>query len=208
MQAPHKVIRNAYTLERKDADMLYHISPQAGLKTLQPHVSTHKKPYVYAIENMVTGMLFGVRKDDFDFIISTDENRLSTIYECYPDAFIKKYQGNSCSVYEVEEEGFQRGKTSWSPELVCEKEVAVVREIFIKDLYERLLEEESQGNLRIYRYEFRDEYRKKIAAHVVDRIFRFEIDLSLAAERDIRFATYYKGIVDALSAATDGHLLQ
>lgn len=188
--------------------MLYHISPQAGLKTLQPHVSTHKKPYVYAIENMVTGMLFGARKDDFDFILTTDENQVPTISECYPDALIKKYQGQSCSVYEVEEEGFLRGMTSWSPELVCEREVAVVREIFVRDLYERLLEEEREGNLRICRYEFQQEYRKKIAAHVVDRIFRFEIDLSRIAESDIRFATYYKGIVDALSAVTDGHLLQ
>lgn len=187
--------------------MLYHISPQAGLKTLQPHVSTHKKPYVYAIENMVTGMLFGVRKDDFDFIIITDENQVPTIYECYPAALVKRYQGHSCSVYEVEDEGFLRGMTSWSPELVCEREVAVIREIPIEDLYERLLEEERQGNLRICRYEHRDEYREKIASHVADRIFRFGIDLSQIAESDIRFATYYRGIVDALSAATDGHLL-
>ena len=187
--------------------MLYHISPKAGLKTLQPHVSTHKKPYVYAIENLVTGLLFGVRKDDFDFIISTDENHVPTIWECYPDALIKRYQGNSCSVYEVEEEGFLRGMTSWSPELVCEREVPVVREIFIEDLYERLLEEERQGNLRICRYEFQEEYRKRIAAHVVDRIFRFEIDLDGITKSDSRFATHYKGIVDTLSTAMDGSLL-
>lgn len=36
--------------------MLYHVSPKAGLKILQPHKSTHKKAYVYAIENMVTGI--------------------------------------------------------------------------------------------------------------------------------------------------------
>lgn len=39
--------------------MLYHISKTAGLKKLKPQVSTHKKPYVYAIENVVTGLLFG-----------------------------------------------------------------------------------------------------------------------------------------------------
>lgn len=67
--------------------MLYHVSQKTGLQTLQPHTSTHKKPYVYAIENIVTGLLFGVKQDDFDFIISTDENDKPTIYECYPDAF-------------------------------------------------------------------------------------------------------------------------
>lgn len=70
--------------------MLYHVSPKAGLKTIQPHVSTHKKAYVYAIENMVTGILFGAKQDDFDFIISTDESDTPIIYECYPDA-LKKY---------------------------------------------------------------------------------------------------------------------
>lgn len=188
--------------------MLYHVSPVSGLKTLEPRISTHKKPYVYAIENLVTGILFGVRHDDFDFIISTDENARPAVYECYPEALIKKYQGKSCSVYEVGEEGFQRGMTSWSPELVCEKEVAVLGEIYIQDLYERLLEEERKENLTVYRYEFQDEYRKKIAGHVIDRIFRFQVDLSRIAEKDDRFALYYKGIVEALLAAADGHLLR
>jgi hypothetical protein len=56
--------------------MLYHISKIAGLKILKPQVSTHKKAYVYAIENVVTGLLFGAPHDDFDFIIS-EENGIS-----------------------------------------------------------------------------------------------------------------------------------
>ena len=61
--------------------MLYHVSQKTGLKALQPHVSTHKKAYVYAIENMVTGILFGAKQDDFDFIINTDEKGIPAIYE-------------------------------------------------------------------------------------------------------------------------------
>lgn len=37
--------------------MLYHVSQTSGLKTLQPHVSTHKKLYVYAVQNIITGLL-------------------------------------------------------------------------------------------------------------------------------------------------------
>ena len=125
--------------------MLYHISPNAGLKTLCPHVSTHKKAYVYAARNMVTGLLFGAKHDDFDFIISTDDNGLTTVYECYPNAFINVFRDKSCSVYMVEEDGFQQGLTSWDEELVCDTEVAVQDEIKIGDLYERLIEE-AQGN--------------------------------------------------------------
>lgn len=188
--------------------MLYHVSQKAGLKVLQPHVSTHKKAYVYAIENVVTGILFGAKQDDFDFIISTDENDKPIIYECYPDALKKKFQGKGCSIYEISEEGFQRGMTSWEPELVCECEVEVLNEIVVKDLYERLLEEEQNGNLEIHRYEFCDEYRKKISDHVVDRLIRFEIDLTKCMEQDVRFLTYYKNLVKALITVMDGHLLQ
>lgn len=187
--------------------MLYHVSPNRGLKTLYPHVSTHKNAYVYAVENMVTGLLFGTRKDDFDFIISTDDNGIPTVYECYPDAFKNIYQGKSCSVYVVEDTGFHRGLTSWNEELVCDTEVAVKDEIIIDDLYERLTVEERQGNLKVCRYEFNDEYRKKISAHIVDRLIRFDVNLNECLEQDNRLCTYYRGIVENLLTTMDGHLL-
>ncbi len=188
--------------------MLYHVSSKAGLKVIQPHISTHQKAYVYAIDNMVTGMLFGAKMDDFDFIISTDETDSPVVYECYPDAFKKVYQGKACSVYAVDDRGFQRGLTSWSPELVSEKEVKVVKEIAVEDLYQRLLSEEQNGTLKLVRYAFNDEYRKKIASHIIDRLFRFQIDLSHCMERDVRFATYYRDILQALVHIMDGSLLQ
>lgn len=187
--------------------MLYHVSPKTGLKLLQPHVSTHKKAYVYAIENMVTGMLFGTKQDDFDFIISTDDEGSPIIYECYPNAFQSIYKGKSCSVYQVNDEGFQRGITSWESEFVCENEVEVINEILIKDLYQRLLEEEQHSNLIIHRYEYCNEYRKKISSHIVDRLIRFEIDLNKCIELDRRFSLYYKGLVQELVRVMDGHLL-
>ena len=80
--------------------IVYHVSDTPGIKVLQPRVSTHKKAYVYAIDNLVTGLLFGVDKDDFDFILSTDEEDRPLVYECYPDAFRLSYEGKGCSVYE------------------------------------------------------------------------------------------------------------
>ena len=188
--------------------MLYHVSPKTGLKTIQPHISAHKKAYVYAIENMVTGMLFGTKHDDFDFMIDTDENDIPIICECYPNALKNIFQGKSCSVYEVDDKGFQRGRTSWESELVSENEVEVRREIVIENLYEQLLKEEQNGKLKIFRYEFNDDYRKKVASHIIDRLFRFEIDMNNCMEKDVRFATYYKDMIQALIDIMDGHLLQ
>lgn len=80
--------------------MLYHVSDTGGIKVLEPKVSSHGKAYVYAIENLVTGLLFGARWDDFDFILDTNDSGISEVYECYPDAFERIYSGRSCYVYE------------------------------------------------------------------------------------------------------------
>ena len=188
--------------------MLYHVSPKKGLKTIRPVTSTHGKPYVYAVEDMVTGLLFGAKKDDFDLMIYTDENRLPVVYECYPDALKEVYQGRSCSVYLLNDEGFLRGVTSWEAELVCESEVEVVGETTVDDLLGRLLEEERGGRLILHRYEHSDEYRSIISDHIVDRIIRFGIDLNGILETDIRFSKHYRDIVQEMTRHTDGHLLK
>lgn len=182
--------------------MLYHISKTAGLIILKPQVSTHKKPYVYAIENVVTGLLFGAPHDDFDFIIR-EEKGIPIIMECYPGAFPSVFQGKSCSIYEISEEGFLRGMTSWSPELVNENEVAVAREIPVDDLYLRLLDEESGGNLIIRRYEDTQAYKHLVSEHIVDRLIRFD---AVSTESE-RLKKHYGKLIEAVKSIMDGHLL-
>lgn len=182
--------------------MLYHISKTSGLKVLKPQVSTHKKAYVYAIENVVTGLLFGAPCDDFDFIIN-EENGIPVVTECYPDAFRSIYEGKGCSVYEVAEDSFMRGMTSWSPELVSENEVAVIREIRVDDLCSRLLDEESKGNMIIRRYEDTAEYKSLISEHIIDRLVRFD---AVYTESE-RLKKHYGKIIEALQNIMDGHLL-
>ena len=185
--------------------MLYHVSSTPGIKVLEPRESTHKKPYVYAIENLVTGLLFGVKHDDFDFCISTDENGKPHVYECYPQALEIIYAGKSCSVYEVAEDGFLRGMTSWNVELVSENAVPVEREVFVPDLYSRLAEEQAAGNLEIHRFSEEPEYKKMIAGHIVDRLIRFNA-LEYMAESS-RGQKYFKGLIEGLKSVMDGHLL-
>ncbi|HIT34097.1 MAG TPA: hypothetical protein IAC31_05675 [Candidatus Faecousia intestinigallinarum] len=182
--------------------MLYHISKTAGLKILKPQVSTHKKAYVYAIENMVTGLLFGAPHDDFDFIIS-EESGKPVIMECYPNAFHSIFKDKGCSIYEISEDGFLRGMTSWSPELVSEAEVTVIREISVSDLYLRLLDEESSGNLIIHRYEDSTNYKSTVSEHIVDRLIRFD---AVYTDNE-KIKKHYGKIVDALKNIMDGHLL-
>ena len=40
--------------------MVYHVSATPGLAVLVPRRSSHGKAFVYAVDNLVTGLLFGV----------------------------------------------------------------------------------------------------------------------------------------------------
>ena len=82
-----------------------------------------------------------------------------------------------------------------------------MEELVIDDLYHRLLEEERNKKLILHRYEYCATYRKNIAHHIVDRLVRFEIDVSNISKSDNRFSKYYKAIVTELMQITDGHLL-
>lgn len=184
--------------------ILYHVSAISGLTKLEPRMSSHGKAYVYAIEDLTTGLLFGAKHDDFDFILDISDS-IPEIYECYPEAFLGVYQGKRCSVYEVSGIGFLAGKTSWEPEMVCEDIVPVQREMIVPDLYHRLLEEERKGALIVHRYTQSIGYKRMISQHIVDRMIRF--DALDRMEGDPRFQRYYRRIIEALHSAMDGHLL-
>lgn len=182
--------------------MLYHVSPTPGLKELTPRVSSHKKAYVYAIDDLVTGLLFGAGHDDFDFMLWQEDGK-PVVTECYPGAFAAVYQGKSCTVYQVEEEGFQRGRTNWSPELVCETAVPVVRETAVEDLYQCLTEEATKGNLILRFYEDTPEYKAAVSEHIVDRLIRFD----MLDTQDPRLREHFGALMDGLKDLMDGHLL-
>lgn len=186
--------------------VVYHVSPVSGLTLLEPRVSTHGKAFVYAIENPVTALLFGVHQDDFDFCISTDAAGCPELFECYPGAFARIYTGRACSMYTLDAAGFLRGQTGWDAELVCARSVAVLAETVVPDLYDRLLEEEAHGNLTVHRWEGSAAYKKRISAHIVDRLIRFHA-LEYFETQDERGQKYYKKIIEALRSVMDGHLL-
>lgn len=185
--------------------MPYHVSAVSGLTVLKPQVSSHGKAYVYAAENLVTGLLFGAPHDDFDFLIDEDAGR-PALYECYPHAFDAVFEKRACSVYEVPSSGFQKETTCWSAELVCETEVPVLKEWRVPNLRDRLLEEAARNRLTLNRFEDTVDYKRMISEHIVDRLIRF--DALERLETDARFQAHYRRIIEALRAAMDGRLLE
>ncbi len=185
--------------------MLYHVSQVKDSKIIEPRVSTHGKAYVYAINNMVTALLFGAKKDDFDFIMDVNKDEIPVIYECYPNAFELVYNNKSCSVYELDNEGFMYGKTGWAPEMVNENAAIVRKETIVNDLYKRLLVEEEKNNLIIHRFKTTIEHKKLISNHIVDRLIRYEIlDKPIV---DDRFMKYFGNITATLLDLLSGKYL-
>lgn len=185
--------------------MLYHVSNTHNLRILKPGVSTHGKAYVYAIDNMVTGLLFGAKKDDFDFNIDVNKDGKPEVYECYRNAFEEIYKGVSCSVYEVDEAGFLSGMTGWDAEYVNENQVEVLSETIVDDIHARLCEEEKKGNLIVHRFEDTPGYKAIISNHVVDRLIRFGILDRLNIEE--RLIKHYSKIIEVLKDLVSGKYL-
>ena len=160
--------------------MLYHASKEKGLTFLEPHISTHSRPYVYAIRNKTTAVLFGAPKDDFDLL--TDEiDGIPHLYECYSNAVETIYRGKSCSLYSVSEEGFISGVTGWEPELVCENKVPVIREERMSDIFSYLSNAAAQGKCVIHRYSDEQQYRSMLREELSERIRCFGL-----SEEDIK----------------------
>ena len=173
--------------------MLYHASKQEGIIELVPQISTHGRKYVYAINNRLTALFFGAPKDDLDILVDEMEGK-PVIYECYPNALKKIYFGKSCSMYELNEEGFLFNQTGWEPELVCEHAVAVVKEEKIGNIYEEIINSIQNGECIFHEYSESEEYLKFLKDELSERIRHWGItDEQMKA--DPRFELYFNKLL-------------
>ena len=176
--------------------MLYHASHISGLKELKPYVSTHGKPYVYAIRSKLMAILFGTPKDDFDLLIDAEDGK-AVLYECYLDAIKQVYSGKSCSLYTVEETGFQRGMTGWDEELVCSSPAKVVLEENIPDIYMEIMKATGEGICEIHSYERSEAYLSFLRDELQERVDAFGITEEYR-KQDSRFVQYHNVLLGKL----------
>lgn len=173
--------------------MLYHASDVGGLNILEPHVSTHGRPYVYAINSRITALLLGTPKDDFDILIDVKDGK-TIIYECYPKALEKVYAGKSCFLYTVSEEGFLSGKTGWDAEMVCPAPVKVEQVEKIHDIYESIIEATDNGLCEINYYSDNEEYLAFLREELSERIVSWNITGDMM-KKDARFELYFNKLL-------------
>ena len=152
---------------------LYHISSTPDLKILEPRVSSHGKAYVYATDNLEMALLFGSSKSygDFDgtYGVCGEDRRKPYFYEAYPNAFKRRFEGESCYIYEVDPADFKEGLTSFSAEVVSEKPVKVLKCTKVEDLYAYLLNLIKENKINFKEYSQERQYQEMINNHMRDR---------------------------------------
>ena len=156
---------------------LYHVSNIGGLKTIEPRVSTHGTAYVYATDNFEFALFFGTEKShgDFDGMYGIRPDGKAYFYESFPGSFKDRFEGQSCFVYELNPDTFEKGKTSFIGEVVSTQPVQVLRCIEIKDTYNHLQELIQEGKIDFKEYNYDKDYKQMMESHVEKRMILFDV---------------------------------
>lgn len=156
-------------------ETVYHGSPVGGLSKITPHVSTHGIGYVYATGDIGLATLFTQRWNDFIFNVSYGDGHVLEITERYDGALWQIYKGKGGFIYLLDARGFAGNATRFDGEVVCRQTQAVLGCHPVENIYERLLQMQEMGALRIYRYPARPGYIPADDCDLVDlavEIFR------------------------------------
>lgn len=128
----------------------YHCSPTTGLTVLEPRKpeSFEKTARVYLTTLLPMALMYTVRNYEYSYGYTKE----GQIYfdEYFPNALEILYRGKSASLYLCDPENTE--STRIPNEAISETAVPVIREIYIPDACEALLEQERLGTLVIHRY--------------------------------------------------------
>ena len=147
--------------------MYYHCSPIHRLKILEPRKPKNfdKPAQVYMTTLLPMALMYGVRNFEYTYGYTKD----GQIYydEFFPNALQILYVHKSASLYECLPE--VTDTTRIPNEVTSVLPVKILREVFIPDVMQALLEQERLGNLVIHRFE-------QQPAKTLDWIFRAELE--------------------------------
>ncbi len=128
----------------------YHCSPTAGLSVLEPRKpETFEKPArVYMTTLLPMALMYTIQNYEYTYGY-TKEGQIY-LDEYFPNALEILYRGKSASLYICDPESTET--TRIPNEVISEAAVPIIREVYIEDACEALLEQERSGALVINRY--------------------------------------------------------
>lgn len=131
--------------------MYYHCSPIGGLTRLEPRRPQNfdKPPLVYMATSLPMALMYGVR--NFEYTYGYTKSGQIYYEEYFPDALQQLYAGKSAYLYECAPQTTE--VTKIPNEVVSSLPVEILRETYIPDVLQALLEQERLGALMICRHE-------------------------------------------------------
>ncbi len=132
-------------------EYLYHGSAKSGIKKLEPHKSTHGN-YVYATPHKELAIIFAGRAgDDMTYsLFKTTSDQPWQLVERIPRGLETMFN-NSASIYTLSSDSFQDIKTGFV-EVVSKKDVDIIREEEIENVYQKIKQLQEEGLIKIYHY--------------------------------------------------------
>lgn len=130
---------------------VYHSSRTQGLKVIEPRVSYHGKPWVYAMEKPEYCAVFLGEHGNLINQIGFREG-LPYIAERFEGALEYSYKNKTGSIYTLDGSDFKTEMTSFGREIVCDHSCEVINEEKIENSLEKILQLEAEGKIEIYRY--------------------------------------------------------
>ena len=133
--------------------VVYHGSPQGGIKELRINPSAHKNPYVYATSNKIIALIFTSKgRGDLDTNIRVDEKGKIILTERRAGVLEELYKGKSGYIYTLSGENFKHYDYMWGPEVVSEQNESVIGEEKIDNLLDKLIELHQTGRIQLNFY--------------------------------------------------------
>lgn len=135
-------------------NIVYHGSKTSGLKIIEPKVSTHDENWVYATNDIAISATF-LDNTGGDFTLSSGifgESDVFHIIERFEGAFDLRYKNKTGSIYKLSAENFEHKPNICRFELVSDKAVDVLEEIYIEDIGKYILKLEKEERIIIYKY--------------------------------------------------------
>lgn len=148
--------------------ILYHGSSFAGIESLRPFASNHEKPYVYLTQSQVLATVYAhnplTRPNGF-FSYWWRKDGVLCYDEYFENQLEEIYSGQQGFVYVCEGDFPHLEKMPWV--YLAEENVPVQRRIDVPDIYQQLLQYETDGLLKVQRWHEVSDRQKEIWENVV-----------------------------------------
>lgn len=132
---------------------VYHGSNISNLKVIKPHKSTHLNDWVYATPSKAIATIFlSPLHSDYYYYLSGNGITSDVILVERKEGMFKKIFNYDGYIYKLKSDNFKSGKTSWSAEVVSDKEEKIVSSYYVKNIYDELVKLDKEGLIKLYLY--------------------------------------------------------